>query len=95
MLRYRGPAGYAKKVLIVCERRVNERTGEVWKDKERMYHSPEAAAEWWSRFAVHAWCYNFHDKHGRVATAQERKARAKKYKRRALPIFKAKFDALI
>ena len=95
MLRNKGPAGYAKKVLIVCERRVNERTGEVWKDRERMYSTPEAAAEWWARFSINAWWRNVNDRTGSSPTLAERKARAKKYKRRALPIFKAKFDALI
>jgi len=95
MLRHRGPVGYAKKVLIVCERSVNERTGEVWKRQERMYHSPEAAAEWWSRFAIDAWWRNVNDRTGQYPSTAEKKARAKKYKRRALPIFKAKFDALI
>jgi len=95
MLRYKGPAGYAKKVLIVCERRINYVTGKAWNDKERMYHSPEAAAEWWSRFAVQAWWRNVSDQTGQYPTLQERKARAKKYKRRALPIFRAKFEALI
>ena len=94
MFRCKNPAGYAKKVLIVCERRVNERTGKVSKDKERMYHSPEAAAEWWSRFAVSAWGRNMYDLTGSWPSVTEKKARAKKYKRRALPIFKAKFDAL-
>lgn len=94
MKTHRCPSGKAEKVLVIQERRI-DRDGKTSSYRMRIYHSPEAAAEWWSRFAVQAWAWNHTDMGLDYPSSAAKKARAKKYKRRALPIFKAKFNALV